>query len=165
MDRKLRRAVLEQLAAAEGMAFQSLPVRAVRTQLKIITAGWRALLREHQPDSQDRCPVCSGWVRRRRWPCQVWVTAYQHLIGDGSAPSEGSGAKSARFRGPRQVEVIPRQVGTAAATDQIRTDRSAEEAQDHCQPTTVPIIPIHRAAVTERQTAMSRSQPGPRSQT
>jgi hypothetical protein len=128
VDRSLRRAVLERLAAIEELALRAgshLPVRVARTQFKTITDGWREVLLEHQPDRKDRCPVCSGWLRRRRWPCQVWVTAHHHLIGDGSGLAEQLGRRSARFPRPRQaeviprqVEVIPRQVGAPSAADQ-----------------------------------------------
>ncbi|MGH4026722.1 MAG: hypothetical protein ACRDRV_19290 [Pseudonocardiaceae bacterium] len=124
MDRSLRRAVLERLAAVEEMAVRTgshLTVRVARTHLKTITGGWRELLLEHQPDLKGRCPVCSGWLRRRRWPCQVWVTAHRHLIGDGPEPGRWSAEKSNPFRRPRRVEVIPRQTGAA---DQSRADQS-----------------------------------------
>lgn len=170
MDRRLRRAVLERLAAVEEMAVQNLPVRVARTQLKIITDGWRGLLLEHQPDPRGRCPVCSGWLRRRRWPCPVWVTAHQHLIGDGSEPMEHPSNKSHQLPHPRQVEVIPRQVGTTSATEQISAEQISAasvpgESRDHCEPTTVPIVPIHRAAVRQRQPAMPHLRPGQRSRT
>ncbi|MGH3995891.1 MAG: hypothetical protein ACRDTJ_00320, partial [Pseudonocardiaceae bacterium] len=59
--------------------------------------------------------VCSGWLRRRRWPCEVWVTAHRHHIGDGTEPIERLAGKSHPFRRPRQVLVVPRQLGAPAA--------------------------------------------------
>jgi len=167
VDRKLRRAVLERLAAVEEMAVHNLPVTVARTQLKSITGGWRELLLEHQPDHKGRCPVCSGWLRRRRWPCQVWATAQQHLIGDGSALIWDERRPRQVEVVARQVEVIPRQVGTSAATDQTLAYqiRAGGEGTDQSQPTTNPRLPIHRAAVTGPQPALSRSQPAPRSPT
>ena len=124
MDRSLRRAVLERLTAVEDMAVRTgshLSVRMARTHLKTITGGWRELLLQHQPDLKGRCPICSGWLRRRRWPCEVWVTAHHHLIGDGSDPTRWSARKSSPFRRPRHVEVIPRQPGAA---DRTRADQA-----------------------------------------
>ena len=112
MDRRVRRAVLERLAAVEAMAARAgatLSAPLARRHLQIITEGWRELLVQHQPDPTGRCPVCSGWLRRRRWPCDVWVTAHRHLIGDGTEQSERLGRNSNPFCRPRQVLVIPRQ--------------------------------------------------------
>lgn len=118
MDRWVRRAVMERLAAVENMALRSAAVPAARDCLRNITGGWREVLAEHQPDRKGRCPICSGWLRRRRWPCQVWVTAHHHLIGDGAEPLDRTIKKGHAFRLPRQVEVIPRQTGVPGAPDQ-----------------------------------------------
>lgn len=118
MDRRVRRAVLERLAAVEEMAVRAgaaLSGPVARKHIRTITDGWRELLIEHQPDPTGRCPVCSGWLRRRRWPCEVWVTAHRHLIGDGTDPIERSAQKSHPFRRPRQVLVVPRQLGAPTA--------------------------------------------------
>jgi hypothetical protein len=88
VDHAFRRAVLERLRTVDGIAEHTssdLPVPVLRTQLHRITQGWRELLTEHQPNAGGRCPVCSGWWRGRRWPCQVWATAHFRLIGDISA--------------------------------------------------------------------------------
>jgi hypothetical protein len=128
VDRSLRRAVLERLAAVEELAAcrgTPLSVRAARIQLKSITGGWRELLLEHQPDAKGRCPVCSGWLRRRRWPCQVWVTAHEHLLGEWPAPAR-SATTSSPFHRPRRVDVIPRQVAVSEAADQAVTGPPAD---------------------------------------
>lgn len=176
MDRSLRRAVLERLAAVEEMAVRTgshLSVRVARTHLKTITGGWRELLLEHQPDLKGRCPVCSGWLRRRRWPCQVWVTAHRHLIGDGPEPTRWSATRFSPFRRPRRVEVIPRQTGAADQTraDQARADRAHQE-QAAANPsdfavrrTTADTGEIHRAAITEREPILPRSRRGWRART
>lgn len=140
MDRSLRRAVLERLAAVEEMAVRTGSHLVARTHLRTITGGWRELLIEHQPDVQGRCPVCSGWLRRRRWPCQVWVTAHHHLIGDSPEPTSPA-KKSGPFRRPRRVEIIPRQTNTAAAADQTGPDT----------------VEIYRAAVTEQEPTVPRA--------
>lgn len=187
MDRSLRRAVLEWLAAVEEMAVRASSQRSVRlarTHLKTITEGWRELLLAHQPNLKGRCPVCSGWLRRRRWPCQVWVTAHEHLIGDGPDPARSSAKKSTLFHRPRQVEVIPRQVSAAGTADQSGVPRPG--AEQACRsgadsagrgvpdrPDSVPTgghpgrgsrqagpdgTGIHRATITEREPTMPRSR-------
>lgn len=131
MDRSLRRAVLDRLAAVEDIAVRAgsqLSVRVARSHLKTITGGWRELLLEHQPDLKGRCPVCSGWLRRRRWPCQVWVTAHHHLIGGETPEPPGWSPKKANpFRRPRQVEVVPRQTHLPSAAEQTGLDRTPAE--------------------------------------
>jgi hypothetical protein len=147
VDHSLRRAVLQRLTAVEEMAVRAgsqLSVRTARSQLRSITSGWREVLIEHQPDLNGRCPVCSGWLRRRRWPCQVWVTAHEHLIGEGQESTPGTAKKPSPFRRsqqlrprkvrPRQVEVIPRQVEASAAVDQTGatpTSGMSRAAADH----------------------------------
>lgn len=120
MDHRVRRAVLDRLAAVEEMAARAgatLSAPLARRQLQTITDGWRELLVQHQPDPTGRCPVCSGWLRRRRWPCKVWVTAHRHLIGDGTEPIERPTRNSNPFCRPRQVVVVPRQLD-ASVTEQ-----------------------------------------------
>jgi hypothetical protein len=118
VDRRVRRAVLERLAAVEEMAARAgatLSAPLARRHIQTITDGWRELLVQHQPDPTGRCPVCSGWLRRRRWPCEVWVTAHRHLIGDGTEPVERPARNSNPFCRPRQVLVVPRQLDVAVA--------------------------------------------------
>jgi len=118
VDRRVRRAVLERLAAVEEIAARAgatLSAPLARRHIQTITDGWRELLVQHQPDPTGRCPVCSGWLRRRRWPCEVWVTAHRHLIGDGTELAERPAKNSNPFCRPRQVQVVPRQLDAAAA--------------------------------------------------
>jgi hypothetical protein len=118
VDRRVRRAVLERLAAVEEIAARAgatLSAPLARKHIQTITEGWRELLVQHQPDLTGRCPVCSGWLRRRRWPCDVWVTAHRHLIGDGTEPLERPAKNSNPFCRPRQVLVVPRQLEAAVA--------------------------------------------------
>ncbi|HEX7308173.1 hypothetical protein [Lentzea sp.] len=86
MDEILRDAVLQRLAlldeAAERGGAEAL-VPLARAEIHRLADGWRLLLTVHQPDEDGRCRACPGWLRRRRWPCQVWNTAHQHLIGEG----------------------------------------------------------------------------------
>jgi hypothetical protein len=61
------------------------------TEIARMTAAWRALLVQHQPDENGRCPQCSGWRHRRTHPCSVWTIAHQHLIAADGPPSSGTG--------------------------------------------------------------------------
>ncbi|HYZ37732.1 MAG TPA: hypothetical protein VE673_13585 [Pseudonocardiaceae bacterium] len=119
MDRWVRRAVLDRLTAVEEMAARAgatLSAPLARRHIRTITDGWRELLVKHQPDPTGRCPVCSGWLRHRRWPCDVWVTAHRHLIGDGIEPLERLTRNSNPFCQPRQVLVVPRQLDASPVT-------------------------------------------------
>ncbi|MGW6932780.1 hypothetical protein ACWGE0_22180 [Lentzea sp. NPDC054927] len=86
MDQTLRDAVLQRLAlldkvAEHGEAEALVPL--ARAEIHRLADGWRLLLTVHQPDEDGRCKACPGWLRRRRWPCQIWNMAHQHLIGEG----------------------------------------------------------------------------------
>ncbi|MDQ2790265.1 MAG: hypothetical protein M3Y73_11320 [Actinomycetota bacterium] len=130
MDLRVRRAVLDRLAAVEEIAARagatlSAPLAPLaRKHIQTITDGWRELLVQHQPDSTGRCPVCSGWLRRRRWPCEVWSTAHLHLIGDGTEQIDRSVRNSNPFCRPRQVLVVPRQLDAAIA-EQTRARKAS----------------------------------------
>jgi hypothetical protein len=118
VDQRVRRAVLERLAAVEEIAARAsatLSAPLARRHIQTITDGWRELLAQHQPDATGRCPVCAGWLRHRRWPCEVWVIAHRHLIGDGTEPAERFARNSNPFCRPRQVQVVPRQPDAPAA--------------------------------------------------
>ncbi len=88
MEEALRKAVLQRLAlldkvAEQGEAESLVPL--ARSEIHRLADGWRLLLTVHQPDEDSRCRACPGWLRRRRWPCQIWTMAHQHLIGEGVA--------------------------------------------------------------------------------
>ncbi|HEX3782953.1 MAG TPA: hypothetical protein VHX38_25075 [Pseudonocardiaceae bacterium] len=84
----LRDAVLNRLAALEHIAEDGadgglearLPL--ARSELYRLADGWRLLLTVHSAGADGRCRACPGWVRRRRWPCPVWLMAHRHLLGD-----------------------------------------------------------------------------------
>lgn len=166
MDGAFRRGVLERLRTVDGIAHAGpdLPVLEARTQLRRITAGWRELLTEHQPDAAGRCPVCAGWWLRRKWPCQVWATAHHQLIGDisdgrqpspdGRQPIVGVPQPRSPLRSscpcPRDVEIIDRRVG---APERTRVDVPPRRLVTPQQPETAR---IHRAAVIDRYPAVPR---------
>lgn len=81
----IRDAVLRRLAmldeAAGGEASTLLPL--ARTEITRIAEGWRLLLTVHQRDEEGRCRACPTGIRGRRWPCRVWRTAYEQLMGEG----------------------------------------------------------------------------------
>ncbi len=85
MEQRLRRTVLRRLESLGEQAASAEPgvlVTLARTEIRRLTDGWRGLLADHQPDDDGRCQRCAGWIRNRRWPCQVWLAAHQHLIGE-----------------------------------------------------------------------------------
>jgi hypothetical protein len=79
-DAVLRR--LEMLDQAAGDADPGTLLPLARTEITRIAEGWRLLLTVHQCDEEGRCRACPTGIGRR-WPCQVWRTAYEQLIGDG----------------------------------------------------------------------------------
>lgn len=50
------------------------------TEITRMTAAWRTLLAQHEPDYRGRCRECARWGRRRVHPCSVWTIAHQNLI-------------------------------------------------------------------------------------
>ncbi|MBV9011411.1 MAG: hypothetical protein JO272_05070 [Pseudonocardiales bacterium] len=132
MDRRVRRAVLERLAGIEEMAARAsavLSAPSARRHITAITGVWRELLSQHLPDSTGRCTICSGWLRRRHWPCKVWMTAQRHLLGDDPEPIKRFVRNSDPFCRPREVEVVPRQFSAPAAEQTtVRNVRPRGEA-------------------------------------
>jgi hypothetical protein len=84
-----RRAVLNQLAAVDEAASQGDPAKLLpvaRAELRRLADGWRRLLSTHGADPAGRCEACRAGGRAKRWPCQVWRAAHEHLVGEGVAP-------------------------------------------------------------------------------
>lgn len=85
----LREAVLRRLALldeAAGSADADTLLPLARSEISRLADGWRLLLTVHQQGPDLRCQACPpGWggFRGRRWPCQVWKMAHEHLIGEG----------------------------------------------------------------------------------
>lgn len=85
-DDAARRAVLhrlDMLDRAAGNAEPSTLLPLARTELTRLANGWRLLLKTHCCDPDGRCEVCPQGLRARRWPCQVWRSAHEQLIGEG----------------------------------------------------------------------------------
>jgi hypothetical protein len=57
------------------------------TEIARMSAAWRALLGEHEPDERGRCPQCSAWRRPRAFPCSVWTIAHHYLITADTVPA------------------------------------------------------------------------------
>jgi hypothetical protein len=94
VDDGMRRAVLRRLAALDQAAEQTSAgtlAPLARAELQRLADGWRLLLEVHTADDDGRCRACPGRLRKRRWPCKVWLLAHQHLIGEGSPPPQPTG--------------------------------------------------------------------------
>jgi hypothetical protein len=90
----LRDAVHQRLDYLDTLVAEAdLQSRAALAESEIarLTTAWRALLAQHQPDEDGRCPQCSGWRRPRKFPCSVWITAHQHLIAADGPLAAGPG--------------------------------------------------------------------------
>ncbi|MEU4801805.1 hypothetical protein [Actinosynnema sp. NPDC023587] len=86
MDDTLRAAVLRRLSQLEEVAERGAAealVPLARAEINRLADTWRLLLTVHQPESDGRCRACPGVLRHKKWPCQVWTMAHQHLIGEG----------------------------------------------------------------------------------
>lgn len=103
VEETLRDAVLHRLAlldeaAERGEAEALVPL--ARAEINRLADGWRLLLTVHQPDPDGRCRACPGVLRHRRWPCQVWTMAHQHLIGESLPRGERRGPLRNPFARP-----------------------------------------------------------------
>jgi hypothetical protein len=81
----MRDAVLNRLELLDDAAGQADPgalIALARTEINRLAAGWRLLLTAHRYDDEGRCAGCPTGTRTR-WPCQVWKTAHEQLIGEG----------------------------------------------------------------------------------
>lgn len=123
MEQRLRRAVFDRLETLGGRAHNADAVSLealTRTGLRRLTNSWRALLASHQPDDDGRCPQCWAWLRRRRWPCRVWLSAHQQLIGETLAKKPRPALSPSPFGRRNPTVVIPRALpaGTQQRTAQ-----------------------------------------------
>jgi hypothetical protein len=104
VDDGMRRAVLRRLAALDQAAEHTSAgamAPLARAELQRLADGWRLLLQVHTADEDGRCRACPGRLRKRRWPCKVWLLAHQHLIGGGTEPPKARGIRNPFRRGGR----------------------------------------------------------------
>jgi|GEM_PF-1762572 len=154
MEQRLRRAVFDKLEMLSEQAGSSEPGRLAglaRSEIRRLTDGWRQLLASHQPDDDGRCPRCSGWLRRRRWPCPVWLVAHHQLVGEGVWHEKRPKRPSAGPFGKRNPTVVIRR--------QLPGNRPAPRSDAGGSAAASPAgrsIGVYRAAVVERG---QRSQP------
>ncbi|GAA2963049.1 hypothetical protein [Actinokineospora diospyrosa] len=99
----LRRLALLDEAADSADATTLLPL--ARAEISRLADGWRLLLTVHQPDEESRCEACPAGLRGKRWPCQVWRMAHEHLIGEGVPHRERK--KPLRNPFARQARLVP----------------------------------------------------------
>lgn len=72
------------------------------TELTRVLDTLEALLREHEPDEDGRCPSCQARAQRRGYRCAVWATVHKHLLTTGPAAPDtarGRHALLSRDRG------------------------------------------------------------------
>ncbi|SDN89746.1 hypothetical protein [Lentzea jiangxiensis] len=116
MDEVLRDAVLHRLALLDEVAGHGEAEALVRAEIHRLADGWRLLLTLHQPDEDGRCRACPGWPRRRRWPCRVWATTHQHLIGEDLPHRERRRPLRSSFTRSGVIE-IPAEAPTGMTTE------------------------------------------------
>jgi hypothetical protein len=160
VEEALRKAVMQRLAlldkvAEQGEAESLVPL--ARSEIHRLADGWRLLLTVHQPDEDSRCRACPGWLRRRRWPCQIWTMAHQHLIGEGVAhrdrrkplrnPFTRSGLGESTGPSTAAEPAFPTTEYDDVEYDEVPPESSAERT------TELPVVPaagVHRAPVASR---------------
>lgn len=151
VETTLRRAVLDRLTVLDDLASRPDAGGVLAEEIRRVTEGLRELLIEHEPDAGGRCPVCSGVLRRRRWPCPVWVAAHHYLIGEGLPHEQRRRPLPTPQRSTRGVQVIPRMPPNESQ------DVSGGAAQHRSAGPR-----IHRAAVAERHISFPPPRTGRR---
>jgi hypothetical protein len=124
VDEALRAAVLRRLAlldevAERGEADALVPL--ARAEIHRLADGWRLLLTVHQPDPDGRCRACPGVLRHKRWPCQVWTMAHQHLIGEGPPQRERRRGRRGQHRAVAPGPPLPADPDTTAELPSVVT--------------------------------------------
>lgn len=164
----LRRAVQERLDLVDQIAERGDPgalLPLARAELYRLAESWRQLLLVHQPNEDGRCLTCPPGLRRRRWPCQVWLTAHDHLIGE--APPTRAGKAAVSPRGPFRSGPVPTDGAAtvpppALVVHRIEVHGSAPQATEPPsiteltlppanRPVESPPTPIHRLETDSRR--------------
>ena len=162
MEEALRKAVLHRLAlldkvAEQGEAESLVPL--ARSEIHRLADGWRLLLTVHQPDEDSRCRACPGWLRRRRWPCQIWTMAHQHLIGEGVAHRDRRKPLRNPFTRTGLDPVAAEPAFPTTEYDDVDHDLDHDEIPPETsaeRTTELPVVPaaveagVHRAPVVSR---------------
>jgi hypothetical protein len=65
------------------------------TELVRLIDTMKAVLSEHEPNDDGRCPSCSARAQRRGYRCAVWATVHHHLLAADPAASGGPGGRHA----------------------------------------------------------------------
>ncbi|MCS7481606.1 hypothetical protein ACFFQW_16155 [Umezawaea endophytica] len=155
MEEALRKAVLQRLAlldkvAEQGEAESLVPL--ARSEIHRLADGWRLLLTVHQPDEDSRCRACPGWLRRRRWPCQIWTMAHQHLIGEGVAHRDRRKPLRNPFTRSGTGEGVAVEHGFPTTEPDVDYDEVPPESWSE-RTTELPVVPaagVHRAPVVSK---------------
>lgn len=104
-------AVIERLDYLDKLAMfgdHSSRAALATTEIARLTGAWRSLLGQHAPDSNGRCPRCSGWWRwQRRRPCAIWHTVHEHLVADTHAKTPAGPLTTAANLQDRRLGTSP----------------------------------------------------------
>ncbi|HEX6344281.1 hypothetical protein [Umezawaea sp.] len=160
MEEALRKAVLQRLAlldkvAEQGEAESLVPL--ARSEIHRLADGWRLLLTVHQPDEDSRCRACPGWLRRRRWPCQIWTMAHQHLIGEGVAHRDRRAPLRNPFTRSGTGEGSADPAYPTTELDDVEYDEVPPESSSE-RTTELPVVRVAAEAGLHRAPVVSRAR-------
>lgn len=168
MPEALRRAVQHRLDHVDQITEQGDPgtlLPLARAELYRLAESWRELLTDHQPDDDGRCRTCPPGLRRRRWPCQVWLTAHNQLIG-GALPNRRDNPPPSEAKTIPLPKLVVHRVEVAGAPPQVAEPPTITELtippRNRPAPSTADgrletdSRRIHRAAVTSRTPLLPR---------
>jgi len=132
--------VLERLhqldLVAAGERRSAVEVERIRREMRRMIAVWRSLLEGHRADSDGRCPRCrTGWRRRQRWPCGVWIAAQKSLIRHRAGwPAMSTGFPDSGGHAPAQ---LPLRIDVVAATPRPGPPIADAHQPDPSSPTVI----------------------------
>lgn len=169
MPEALRRAVQNRLDHVDQITEQGDPgtlLPLARAELHRLAESWRELLTAHQPDDDGRCETCPPGIRRRRWPCQVWLTAHDQLIGE-ALPTRHDTSATPEPKTIPLPKLVVRRIEVAGGPPQATEPPSITELTIPPRHRPIPASSvsgrletdsrlIHRAAVTGRAPLLPR---------